>query len=326
MKLNIQKHEIFIIFIIIALSSIVGIVNNAFFSVENLFDMLKSCIILGIFSLGVLMVLISGDIDISFTAIAAVSMYLTNKILLSYGYQGNFVIAFIMAGFFGIIMGLINGFFIAKFKLPTLIVTLGTISIYRGFLLAFIGTQVFRVVSPGLIRLSKMSIFKFTGEGGEIVSLSVLLFFLIFFSIVVWFLLRNTLIGRGIYALGGDRNSARRVGFNIIKIQFFIYGFVGFLSGIAGIIHSTITRIGDPFDIVGSELTVIAAVVLGGTSITGGRGTVFGTLLGVLLIVLMNNSLILMGITSIWIKVVIGMIIITSTGVTALREKKELFA
>lgn len=323
MRIKFQRQETYLAFIIIVLSIIVGISNKAFFSLENLFDILKSSIIIGIFSLGVLIVLVSGNIDISFTAIAALSMYLTNKILLFYNFEGSFIVAFIMSGFFGIIMGLFNAIFIGRFKLPALIVTLGTMSIYRGFMLAFIGSEVFRVVPLGIIRLSKTSIIEYTKEDGGIVSLSAIIIFLILFSIIVWFLLKYTMVGRGIYAIGGDQMAAERAGFNIIKIQFFIYSFVGFLSGIAGIIHSSITRIGNPFDIVGIELTVIAAVVLGGTSITGGRGNVLGTLLGVLLIVLMNNSLILLGVSSLWNKVVIGLIIIFSTGITAYRERRE---
>jgi len=326
MKKIFQKHETYIALIIIVLSIIVGSFNKEFFSLENLFDILKSNVVIGIFSLGVLLVLVSGDIDVSFTAIAALSMYLTVKILLFYKFEGSFIVAFIISGFFGIMMGLLNAIFIGRFKLKALIVTIGTMSIFRGFMLTFVGTEVFRVVPSGMIRLSKISIVEYLKESGRVISLSALIIFLILFSIVVWLLLKYTMLGRGIYAIGGDRMVAERTGFNIVKIQFFIYGFVGFLSGIAGIVHSTITRIGNPFDIVGTELNVIAAVVLGGASLFGGRGNVLGTLLGVFLIVLISNSLIMLGVTSLWTKVVIGLVIIISVGITANRERRELKA
>ena len=140
--------------------------------------------------------------------------------------------------------------------------------------------------------------------------------------IITWLIVRYTKIGRGIYAIGGDRVSAQRVGFNITQIQYFLYGFVGLLAGIAGIIHGSLIRRVNPFGIVGTELTVIAAVVLGGTRITGGRGTITGTLLGVLMITIINQNLILLGISSYWQQVVIGLLIIISVGITSYREKR----
>src|SRR5579884_4076771 len=120
-------------------------------------------------------------------------------------------------------------------------------------------------------------------------------------------------------AARGRRQSA---GFPIRRIQLFIYSFVGVLSGIAGLTYGSLNRQANPFDIVGSELDVIAAVVLGGAQITGGRGSVVGTLLGVFLVVIMNNSLILAGIPSVWQKVVIGVIIIIGTGIPAFQQRR----
>ena len=125
-------------------------------------------------------------------------------------------------------------------------------------------------------------------------------------AVIVWFLLKYTMLGRGIYALGGSREAAERAGFNIPRIQYFIYGTVGFLAGIGGIVYASLNRQANPQELVGTELNVIAAVVLGGASITGGRGTVIGTLLGVALVVIMNNSLVLIGVPSEWQRVVIG--------------------
>ena len=123
--------------------------------------------------------------------------------------------------------------------------------------------------------------------------------------------------------MGGNTEAAQRSGFNVTRLRFLIYGLVGALSGIAGIIHAATLRNANPFDLVGTELTVIAAVVLGGAHITGGRGTVTGTVLGVLLIVVMNNSLILLGIPSYYQRVVIGLIIIVSTAVTSQRGLRQ---
>lgn len=327
MKHLFRHHEIFVALIIIVLSIVIGTINPAFLSLENVFDLLKSSVVMGIFAIGVLIVLISGGIDISFPAIGAFCLYVTGKIVVAYDYEGTVLVGFIIAGILGLFWGLFNAVFIAFFKLPTLIVTLGTASAIRGFQLSIlsllIGTRIITHLPKGWVQFSRMYMLQMTMEDGSKVRLSMAVVLLIIFVLFAWFLLRYTMLGRGIYAIGGDRVAAERAGFNIIQIQFFIYGFVGFLSGIAGVTHASLIRIGNPFDLIGTELTVIAAVVLGGASITGGRGTVLGTVLGVFLVVIMNNSLILLGISSYWQKVVIGLIIIISTGITAYQAKKK---
>ena len=328
MKKLFHKHETVVALILIVFALIIGLVNPAFFTLENLFDLLKSSVVMGIFAIGVLIVLISGGIDISFTAIAAFCMYVTGQILkgtllLTTPYQGTVLAGFLIAGLMGLLLGLLNALFISYFKLPTLIVTLGTANAFRGFMLAFIGTRIITNLPQGWIQFSRMSLFETSTADGTHIGLSAAVILLLMFLAIAWVLLNYTMLGRGIYAIGGDRVAAERAGFNINRIQFFIYGFVGFLSGIVGVTHASLIRNANPFDLVGSELTVIAAVVLGGASITGGRGSVLGTVLGVFLLVIMNNSLILLGIPSYWQKVVVGLIIIISTGSTAYQHKKK---
>ena len=120
----------------------------------------------------------------------------------------------------------------------------------------------------------------------------------------------------------GARDAAERAGFNVPRIQYFIYAFVGLLSGIAGMTFGSLARQANPQDLVGTELTVIAAVVLGGAQLTGGRGTVIGTVLGVILVVIANNSLILIGVPTVWQQVVIGVIILIGTGLPAIRARR----
>jgi simple sugar transport system permease protein len=128
-------------------------------------------------------------------------------------------------------------------------------------------------------------------------------------------------MGRGTYAVGADLSAAERVGFNIRRIHFFVYGLMGALAGLVGIIHASIIRNANPRDLDGLELTVIAAAVIGGASITGGRGTVTGALLGVALMVLMNGSLVLVGLPSQWHQVFIGLVVLVSTSLTVLRTR-----
>jgi len=129
------------------------------------------------------------------------------------------------------------------------------------------------------------------------------------------------MLGKGIYAIGGNLEAAKRAVFNIMKIQLFIYCFVGLLSRIASIQYGCLVRHVHPFNLMGMQLDVIAAVVLGGASLSGGSGTVLGTLLGVWMIYVIRNSLVLMRIPSYWDPVVIGLIIVVSTAINAYRSQ-----
>lgn len=323
MKTIIQRSEFYVALTIIALSIVIGSTNGAFLTVGNLIDLLRSSIVMGMFAIVCMIVIISGGIDVSFPAIAAFSMFATTKLLYINEYKGSVLLAFVIASIIGLGLGLINGVFISIFKLPTLIVTLGTSSMYTGFMLAFIGSREISDVPQSMIDFSKMNIIQVRNANGIISSLPMSMLILVAVIIVGWLLLRHTMLGRGIYAIGGDPVSAVRAGFNMKAIQFFIYGFVGFISGITGMLHTVMMRNSNPVDLTGMEMLVIAAVVLGGTRITGGFGTITGTLFGVFLVTIINNSLILMGIPSFWQRFVIGMMIVIGTGITAYQSKKS---
>jgi len=302
--------------------SIIGLNNPTFLTVGNAFTLLRGSIVTGIFAMGVLIVIISGGIDVSFTAIGIFALYATVKIMLSYAPDMPIWLAFIIAAIIGLGLGLINAFFIARFKLPTLIVTLGTLSMFHGFLLFAIGNQIIRQDIPqAFTDFARATVIQVPQTRG-VANLHPAVFLFIAVAILVWFLLNYTMLGRGIYALGGASEAAERAGFNVNRIQYFIYGFVGLLSGIAGMTCGGLARQANPQDIVGMELNVIAAVVLGGAYLTGGRGTVLGTILGVVLVVITNNSLILIGVPTVWQRVVIGVIILIGTGIPAIQERR----
>lgn len=317
LKKYIRTNEFFIAVVLIALCIFIGIKSPIFFSLQNLFDLLRSATVMGIFAMGVLIVIISGGVDVSFTAIGISAMYITVKILLAVNFEGTVLVALALSGFFGVLMGLINAAIIAFFKIPTLIATLGTQSLFHGFLLFFVGSKYINNVPDGMLRFARTNLITTVTPSGAITGLQAGIIVLIVVAIVVWFILRFTMMGRSIFALGGSREAAERAGFNVVGTQFFIYGFVGLLAGIAGAVFASHFKQANPFDLVGSELNTIAAVVLGGALITGGRGTVFGTILGVSLVVVMNNSLILIGVPSEWQKVVLGIILIVGTGIPA---------
>jgi simple sugar transport system permease protein len=308
--------------IILIFSIGLTLINPVFMTWENMFDLLKSSAGTAILAVGVFLVLLSGGIDVSCTAIAIVGQYISINVLIATGID-SVALAFLISILIGVSLGAINAVFISIFNIPTLITTLGTSSLFHGLLLEFVGT---RAVNAGdlpdkIKTFGKINILTITRADGSTYGLSV--FFLILIAIVAltWFILKYTMIGRGIYAIGGNREAAQRTGYNIRKIQFFIYCYAGFLAGVMGVLHLTLIRYSNPNYLVGTELNIIAAVVLGGTRISGGSGTLTGTLMGVALITILEKNLILIGLSSYWQKFFIGLIIVLGVTITYIQNK-----
>lgn len=317
-----NRSEVLMAVTLVGMSVAIGLTNTTFFGAENLFEILRQSIVFGMLAVAALIALISGGIDVSFTAIAVFSMYSTTRILQATGYEESILLAFFLAGAIGLGLGLFNALFIDILRLPALIVTLGTLSFFRGLLLTFIGSDYITVLPTAMVSFSRLSLLEGITQRGATYRLPAAFLLLLLTVAVTSFILNRTLVGRGIYALGGSSIGALRAGFNIHFLQFFIYGYIGMISGLAGLIHGSLNRMANPFDLVGMELNVIAAVVLGGARLKGGYGTVLGTLLGVGLIVVINNSLILVGLSSNWHKVAIGLLILIGTGFTAYEREK----
>jgi simple sugar transport system permease protein len=174
-----------------------------------------------------------------------------------------------------------------------------------------------------LIGFGKTEILSFAHDGGARYGLTAMVLVYGSLALLVHLLLRHTLVGRSIYALGGDPEAARRIGFDLRRTTFVVYCLAGALAGFAGLLHSSMIWLANPRDFIGLELDVIAAVVLGGASIFGGRGSVLGTMLGVFMLVMVNNSLIIMKVDTTWQRVVVGVIVIIATAATAWRDRKS---
>lgn len=316
------RNETLVAVVIVLFCIVAGLSDPNFFTVTTLSDLLRASIILGILAIGAMLVLISGGIDVSFTAVAVSAMYITTKLSLALWPEMPWYLIFSCSILIGAALGAFNGLFIAGFGLPTLIVTLGTLSVFRGFLLTFVGSERISALPPEMRNFSRMMIARGTTESGDFYALPWALAALVFVILLTAFIIHKTMLGRSIFALGGSVESARRIGINVRRTQFFVYVYVGALAGLAGILHGSMGRMADPFSLVGLELSVIAAVVLGGARLVGGYGTITGTLLGVALIVLVQNSLIVLGIPSTWQTATIGALILIGTGLPAYQAKR----
>ncbi|MCD1645596.1 ABC transporter permease [Aurantimonas coralicida] len=293
---------------------VIGGFNPDFLSLATLVDLMRNSLVTGIFALGVMMVLASGGIDVSFTAIGAFAMYTTMTLVLGIDIPMPVVGLFVISALIGASLGLVNGLLIGGLGLPTLIVTLGTLSLFRGALLTFVGTTYITTVPRNVISFARTMILRMENAVGQLVSLPLSFVVLILAALAVGVLMNLTRFGRTIYAIGGSEEGARRIGINVSRVKIWIYVIAGTIAGLAGMTHMTLSRMANPFDLVGIELNVIAAVVLGGARISGGHGTVVGTLLGALVITMINTSLISAGVPSYWQKVVVGILIILGTG------------
>ncbi|MCL4559261.1 MAG: ABC transporter permease [Chloroflexi bacterium] len=317
-----KTNEFIVFMILVGLSIVVGAINPAFFSLATLFDTLRGSIVYFIMAFGLLPIMISGGVDISFVAIAAVSSYATHMFLISRGYQGGVFLYFVIACVIGILMGLLNGILVTRFKLPVFDVSLATYTMWFGFNLFFIGATANFDLPKGTIGYYANFLLTVKDPFAGTTGLHESILYVIAIGLFMWWFLKYTTIGRGVYAIGGNRDVAIRSGFPVNRIMLIIFGIMGFMSAIAGVTMAFLSRNFNPVIFINQPLDVLAAIILGGAAITGGRGTVVGTTLGVLLIQVINRALILTGIPVEWQRLVVGVILILFTSIPALRERR----
>lgn len=317
-----ERPEFFTALMIAIVAIVVAFLNPDFLQVGMLFDILRSSTVVGIFALGVLVVLAAGGIDVSFTAIAALTMYSITKAVTLWWPQAPMPLILLAGASGGVLLGILNGCLVDWLKAPSLIVTIGTQYLFRGFLLTFVGTVFFMEIPDPMDSFGRAALLRHATEQGAMSVLPASVLVLAGAAGLTWFILNRTLIGRAVYAIGGSLGIAERLGYRLRVVHMFVFGYAGLLAGIAGVVHVSSNRLANPFDLVGTELDVIAAVVLGGARITGGNGTVLGTLLGVLLVTLINNVLILAGVPSTWQKVIVGAFILVAGALFSIRRAR----
>jgi simple sugar transport system permease protein len=317
-----RRPELFTLFLLICLSITVGVINPNFFQASSLFDIARSSVVIGLFALGVFVILAAGGIDVSFTAIAALSMYSVTQLVATKFPTAPLFLIFAASTIGGGLLGLLNGFLVHQLKAPSLIVTIGTQYLFRGFLLTFIGTVWILNLPEQMDGFGKLALIDTKSARGTRVWLPVFFLALPAAAVFTWWILNRTLMGRAIFATGGSLAVAERLGYNLRAVHFFTFAYAGALAGVAGLIHVCANRLANPFDLAGMEIDVIAAVVLGGARITGGTGTVTGTLLGVVLVVVINSVLIMMGVPSTWQRVVVGSFILVAGAFFVVRRRR----
>ena len=319
LKQLLGRTEFYVFLIIVAVGLVIQFRSGKFFTGNNFVDIASAMIVPGIFAVGIFMVLVSGGMDVSFPALASLSAYATTKLLLDMGYEGSVLLPLLIAAVIGGLLGAFNGFFIGYLNLTPMIITLGASSVFKGFMQGALNSKQLAVIPAGMKKFGTTYLLETSNSLNQTSKLSVAFLVLVAVVILFWFLMNKTYFGRGIYAIGGNPAAAKAAGFNVKRTKFLTYTIVGVIASIAGIIRVCMMQQCHPTNMLGMEMNIIAGVVLGGTAITGGAGTMTGCILGTLLIVLVENSMILLGIPTTWKSVFTGALIVIGTGVSALQ-------
>lgn len=333
-KSLLSKTQFYVLLIIIVYSVVVAFTNPAFATVQNTFDIARAASVTMILAFGVMLVLISGGIDVSFAIVAVFSAYASIMFIKATGFDNIFV-AFVISAAVGALLGLINVLIIHFFRLPIFIATLGTQSMLIGLMALTLGTEVINTpqMPNCFVDFGTAKLITIQMENGQQYGLSVFIIPVIIIGFAVWFILNRTRIGRSIIAVGNSIEAAKRAGYDLLKTRLFIFVTVGILASVAGVIYVSEAAWVSPLTnnlVGGTELLTIAAVVIGGTKLTGGYGTVVGTILGVILIKLFSTTLIFLGLSTSWNNlftglVLLGCIVITSMNTRYMRKKLLLF-
>ena len=321
MTKKIDPFQRMLLIIIVVYSVFVTIKNPGFFQIQTVFDIIKTSSTTMIVAMGLLVVMISGGIDVSFMAIALFGSYTSLYIMIQTGIN-NLAFAFAVSMAIGVVLGLVNAVLISWLKLPPFIITLGTQNLFHGIMTTFISDKSFGsgVLPECLHKFGQGTLFKVATANGS-TGLTVSLIPVLIAGLATYFILRKTMIGRGIVAIGNDEESVRRAGFNPFKIRLFVYAYSGALAGMMGIVYAAQVNALYPNKMVGDELMVVAAVVIGGTKITGGQGKIFGAVLGVLITYLLNSTLIMIGLSSSWNNLFVGAILVIAVAITSYQER-----
>jgi simple sugar transport system permease protein len=314
-----HSHEFRLLIVILVLVTGLTIATPSFLTLQNLFDLLTSYAFLGILAAGLLVVLIAGGIDISFTATASVAQYVAMTAANAYGL--DWISVFAIACAVGIVCGAVNAVFIQTLRISSIIVTVATLNIFYGLLIFATGGKYIYSLAEWFAK--GIWWFEYVDADQVPYGVNLQMLMLVVCFIVTWLLLNRTNIGRQIYAMGGNPDAAQRLGFNVFRLNLLVYCYMGVMAGVASLVQAQLAQSVAPTVLVGKELDVLAAVVLGGASLTGGVGTVLGTVLGLVLLAVMQNGLVLLGVSSYWSQFFVGLVILISVSSTALAMRRR---
>lgn len=326
LKRTTKRTEFWIFLVLIFMCfAIQGASGGQLFESSTVVTILRSMVVDGMFAMICLIVMVSGGFDLSFPAIAALSYSLSSTICVNMGWsETNAWAGFIMATIIGAVLGMLNGWIISNFKLNTMIVTLATQTLFTGICMGLLELKEITSKLPhGFRTFGESYLFEVTNSAGLRSTMTTMFIPFVLLCILTSFVLNKTMFGRALYAIGGNEVSAERAGYNVKRVKFFLYIAVGAAAGLIGMVRVCMARQSIPKALVGEEMIIIPAVILGGASIFGGEGTVFGTICAVAIITVVSNSMLLIGIDSYWQDFFNGIVILIGVTVSAIQAKRR---
>ena len=288
-----SQNGLIVVFLLIII--ILSLAAPRFLNIKNLINILRQVSINGVLAIGQTFVILLGGIDLSVGSGVALAGVLAADM-----HKYNPVLVFVVPLLVGSFAGFVNGAVVTKFKVPAFVITLGMMTILRGVTFLYTNGQ-------SIYNLPAW--FKNLGQG-DLVGVPIPIIVLVLMTIVGYVILQHTRFGRYVYAIGGNEEGARLSGVRTKSIMLWCYVFCGFCTALAGVVLSARLNAGEPVAGEGYELDAIAAVVIGGTSLAGGQGTVIGSIIGALVIGVINNGLNLLNVSSYWQMVAKGCIIV----------------
>jgi simple sugar transport system permease protein len=313
-----RRNETTLAAVIVAAAVIFSLSSPYFLTLSNATDLLEAYSVTTILASGVFVVLVSGGIDISFAAVASVAQYVAALTATRYGLPALPAVGLACA--LGVMLGGVNALLTHYLRVASIIVTIATSSIYYAMLIYITdGTEIYDLPDWWTNRIV---FFRLGAASQDVARITLPIVIMAAVVIVTHLLMTRTHAGRQIYALGGNPEAASRVGVKILRIQIIVYGYLGFLAGLAGFVQAHRVHQAVPTAMFGTELSVLAVAILGGASLVGGVGSMGGVILGVLLLAMMQNGLNLLGVSSYFFGVVIGLAILISISITSYTEQR----
>ena len=271
--------------------------ESTFLNWSNLSQVIRALSFIAIMAVGQSLVIITAGIDLSVGSILGLSGVVTAVLMNSgFGITSSALIGLIV----GMLCGLANGLLITETKLPPFIATLGMMSIARGLAFALTGGETIRNLPSEFLTFGQ----------GTFLSIPIPIIIMAIFAFVVGYFLKATKWGRYVYAIGGNEEASHFSGVNVGRMKILVYTLCGFAAGIAGVLFTARFGVGQSTAGLGYELDVIAAAVIGGISLSGGRGTILGAIIGSLLMGILRNGLVLLNVSAYWQQVAIGLVIL----------------
>lgn len=300
-----------VIILIVSVSAFGVIAGERFFTAFNLSLIIQQVTIIGFLACAQTLIILTAGIDLSIAAIMVLASVVAGKMAVVIGVPS--VLAIPLGFLVGTLCGMVNGLLVTRLRLPPFIVTLGSWNIFFALVIWYSGSQSIRSQDIDKIAPS----LKFFGErvniGGAVFTYGSFLMVVLFF--LLWYVLNNTAWGRHVYAVGDDKDAAELSGINTNRLLLSVYAVAGFIAGIAAWV--SIGRVGSvsPQSFYDANLDSITAVVIGGTSLFGGRGSILGALFGALIVGVFSSGLKIAGVDVIWQRFAIGCLIILAVGI-----------